>query len=113
MCQTPNQEALIRVPSFGGNDFGIIPPNCVVQFGKHVPAKLSFLFYKEILLFNAPLNPYQTVTFAFSYIYMFAVFARDGINRVGPFLPRSLVKGEDMRRLITMLCISSQPKGPA
>ena len=41
----------------GGNHFRIIPPNCnYCWFGKHVSAKLSFFFYKERLLFSAPLN---------------------------------------------------------
>ena len=31
------------LPPVGGNNFGIILPNCMVGFGKHVPAaKLGF-----------------------------------------------------------------------
>ena len=33
------------LPPVGGNNFGIILPNCMVDFSKHVPAaKLSFSF---------------------------------------------------------------------
>ena len=31
------------------------------------------------------------VTFGLAYVFMFVVFARDGINRVGPFLPRGRI----------------------
>ena len=48
----------LMVPLVGGNNFGIIPTVWLVC---------------------------QT---CLSNVYMFAVFARDGINRVGPLLPR-------------------------
>ena len=53
------------VPPIGGNNFGIIPPNCRVWFGKY----LSFLFHEERLLFETPLDAYQT-DFWFCTIYM-------------------------------------------
>ena len=37
----------------------IIPLKFYGWFGRHVPSKLSFPFYKERLLFSAPLNVYQ------------------------------------------------------
>ena len=44
----------------GDNNFGIIPPYCMVGLASTVPTKLRFLFHKERLLFGALLNAYQT-----------------------------------------------------
>lgn len=71
---------------------------------------LVFFFTKEYC-FWFPFTGYQT-TFTLSYIYIFAVFERDGINRVGPFLPQYLVKREDMCRLNPLLCIGPAQKSP-
>ena len=47
----------MMVPPVGADNFGITPPNCT---RKHVPTKLSFLFYKERFLFGTPLNSEDT-----------------------------------------------------
>ena len=54
-------------------------------FGMHVPTKLSFIFYKERLLFEAP-----NLTVGLSDICVFAVHARDRISGVRPLIPRFL-----------------------
>ena len=46
--------------SIGSNYFRIIPAiQLYGWFGKYVPTKLSFPFYKERLLFGDPLNTNQ------------------------------------------------------
>ena len=52
------------LPLVDGNNFGIIPPNCMVglALAHSDKTEFSFFFYKERLLFGAPLNAYQTDT---------------------------------------------------
>ena len=71
------QTKVLMVPPVGGNNFGIIPPNCIDGLASMLRqcGVFLFFFYKERLLFGAPLN-------------VFAILARSGINRVGPLLPR-------------------------
>ena len=53
-------KALVVTP-ISGDNFRIIPPNCMVGWlGKYAPIKLNFPFCKEKPLFGAILTVYQT-----------------------------------------------------
>ena len=55
------QTKALAVPPVGGNNFGVIPLNCMVGLASGMfQQKLSFLFYKERLLSGDPLNAYHT-----------------------------------------------------
>ena len=52
-------KALVVTP-ISGDNFRIIPPNCMVGTGMCAPIKQNFPFCKRKLLFDALLNVYQT-----------------------------------------------------
>ena len=77
-------KALI-LPPVGGSNFEIIPPSCMICLASiHIPTKLTFLFLQINTAFLVLIK--RRTNGRLPDVYCFAVFARNGINRVGAFL---------------------------